>query len=121
MEENIGSTLFRSSRSQIFFKIRRFFVIFSKFRNIHRKTPALESFFKKVADLKAYNLVKRLHHRCFPVNVEKFLSTAFLYNSSDGCFLLFIVNICYFFTFQINKCVLLIEMMKFSSSRSKIS
>ena len=37
-----------------------------KFLNIHRKTPVLE-FFKK-----------RLQHRCFPVNIAKFLRTVFL-------------------------------------------
>ena len=37
---------------------------FFKFRNIQRKTPALES------DLKAHNLIKeRLKHRYFPVNI----------------------------------------------------
>ena len=30
-----------------------------KFRNIHRKTPVLESLFNKVAGLKAYNFIKK--------------------------------------------------------------
>ena len=93
-------TLFRSSRSQIFFKINLFknFVIFT--------------------NLKDYNLIKkRLEHRYFPVNTEKFLRTAFLQNTSADCLLLFISNICCF-KFEINKRVLFIEiMMKFSNSR----
>ena len=31
-------------------------------------------------------LKKRLWHRCFPVNVAKFLRTRFLQNTSGGCF-----------------------------------
>ena len=66
------------------------------------------SLFNKVAGLKTRNLIKkRLQHRHFPVNIEKFLRTAFLQNTSGGCFLLFIVSICCF-KFQINKRVLLI-------------
>ena len=38
----------------------------------------LESLFKKVADLEAHKSIKRrLQHRCFPVNIAKFLKTAF--------------------------------------------
>ena len=40
-------TLFRSSRSKMFFKID----VLKKFWNIHRKTTALESLFNKVAGL----------------------------------------------------------------------
>ena len=54
----------------------------------------LESLFNKVADLKTSNLIKkRLGHRHFPGNIEKFLRTTFFMNTSGGCFLLFIVNI----------------------------
>ena len=53
--------------------------LFKKFRNIHRKTPALESLFKKVADLKGHNSIKKtLEHRYLPVSIEKFLRTDFL-------------------------------------------
>ena len=39
--------------------------------------PVLEFFFKKIADLKACNFTKKRHqHRCFPVNIAKFLRTA---------------------------------------------
>ena len=48
------------------------------FRNNHRKTPVLESLFNKVAHLKACSFIKkRLQHRCFHVNIAKFLRTAF--------------------------------------------
>ena len=51
------------------------------------KTPMLESYFNKVAALQAYNFIKeRLQHRCFPVNIAKFLRTAFLWNTSGSCF-----------------------------------
>ena len=50
-----------------------------KFHNIHRKTPALESLFNKVAGLMTWNLPKkRLQHRGFPVNITKFLGTPIL-------------------------------------------
>ena len=39
-----------------------------------RKHLMLESFFNKVAGLKACNFIqKRLQHRCFPVNIAKYL------------------------------------------------
>ena len=44
----------------------------SKFRNNQRKTPALVSLFNKVADLES------LQHRCFAVNIVKFLRIPFL-------------------------------------------
>ena len=48
---------------------------------IHRKTPVLESLFDKVAVLQPINFIKkRLQHRCFPVNIEKFLKTSILKN-----------------------------------------
>ena len=48
------------------------------FRNIHKKTPVLESLFIKVADLKGGSFIKEgLQQRCFPVNIAKYLRTAF--------------------------------------------
>ena len=45
---------------------------------IYRKAPVLKSLFKKVAALKVCNFIKkRLQHSCCPVNVAKFLRTAF--------------------------------------------
>ena len=57
-----------------------------KFRKIHGKTPVPESFLNKTF-LKfwikpATLLEKRLWHRCFPVNFDKFLKTPFLQKSS---------------------------------------
>ena len=38
----------------------------------------LESVFDKVAVLQVYNFIKkRFQHRCFPVNIAKFLRTVF--------------------------------------------
>ena len=43
------------------------------------KKPVLESIFNKVADLQACNFIKmKLREWCFPVNIAKFLRTAFL-------------------------------------------
>ena len=53
--------------------------LFFKFRNIHRKTSVLQSF---IGVLKVCNfLKKRLQHRCFSVNIQKFLR-AFILKSS---------------------------------------
>ena len=46
-----------------------------KFCNIQKKTPVLESLFNKVA-LKLF-IKKRVQHSYFPVNIAKFLRTAF--------------------------------------------
>ena len=59
-----------------------------KFRNIHRKTPVLESLVNKVAGLKAYNFIKkRFQHRCFPVNIQKILRTTVLKNIRESLLL----------------------------------
>ena len=50
-----------------------------KFRNIHRKTPVLESVFNK-----ALCKNKRLRHRSFPVNNVKFLRTPIDKNICEG-------------------------------------
>ena len=75
-------TTIKSSRSQMFFEIGVL-----KVCNIHRKTPVLESLFSKVASLEACNFIKkRLQHRCFPVNIAKFLRKFYLKNTTGGCF-----------------------------------
>ena len=75
-------TTIRTSRSQMFFEIGVL-----KVCNIHRKTPVLESLFSKVASLEACNFIKkRLQHRCFPVNIAKFLIKLYLKNTTGGCF-----------------------------------
>ena len=74
----------RNSPSQMFFKIG----VLKKFCNIHRKTSVLQSLFNKVSGfIKNVNFIeKRLQHRCFSVNIAKFLRTAFSQNFSRGCF-----------------------------------
>ena len=53
----------------------------SKFCNIQRKTPELDSLFNKVASLEACDLIKkRLQLSCFPLNIAKFLRTPILKN-----------------------------------------
>ena len=53
-----------------------------KFRNIHRKRPVLVSLFDKVAGLKVCNFIKtRIQHRCFPVNIAKFLRKQFFFKT----------------------------------------
>ena len=54
--------IIRSSLSQMFLKIG----VLKKFRNIHRKTPVLESLFNKVTGLQVCLFIrKRLQHKCF--------------------------------------------------------
>ena len=56
--------------------VKKMFLEISK---IHRKTPMPESLFYKVAGLRPTTLLKkRLWHRCFSVNFEKFLRTPLL-------------------------------------------
>ena len=53
------------------------------------KTPLLESFFIKIADLKAFNFIKkRLQQRRFPMNNVKYLRTPFLQNTSGRLLLI---------------------------------
>ena len=50
-----------------------------KISQYSEETPVLKSLFNEAAGLKAFNFIKkRLQHRCFPVNIAKFLKTAFL-------------------------------------------
>ena len=65
-----NSAVRRCSSKQLFFIILQ----------NSKETPVLGSLFNKVAALKAYSFIKkRLQHRCFPVNIAKFLKTAFIY------------------------------------------
>ena len=50
--------------------------MFFKAGNIHKKTRVLESLFNKVA-IKFF-IKQRLKHKYFPVNIAKFLKTAFV-------------------------------------------
>ena len=54
---------------------------FKEFGKFHRKAPVLESPFNKLQVFRPATLLKRLQHRCFPVN---FLRTYFF--AYFGCF-----------------------------------
>ena len=59
---------------------------------MHRKTPVLESLFDKVAVLQPSNFIKdRLQHRCFPVNIAKFLTAPILKNTCELLLLLIVI------------------------------
>ena len=63
------------------------------------KVPVLKSLFNKVAGIQAYNSIKKkLQHRCFPVNIAKFLRTAFFTEQLRCCFCK------YFFSSDFTKC-----------------
>ena len=90
------------------FKVELIKVLFSiNSRSSHRRcsikqdvlknfaiTPVLKSFFNRVAGLQAWNFIKkRLRHRCFPVNIAKFLRTPILRNIYERLLLeIFIIN-----------------------------
>ena len=63
------------------------FLTFLSFMNIFRSS-CLEMLFKTGAlkNLAIFWIKKNLQHRCFPVNIAKFLRTGFLRNFSGGCF-----------------------------------
>ena len=51
------------------------------------KKPMLESFFNKVVELKAYNVIeKRRQQRCFPASIANFLRHLSILKI-NGCFL----------------------------------
>ena len=54
--------------------------VLKNFLNIHRKTPVSKALFNKLGMQPYY---KRLQHRCFPVNTEKFLRTPILKNNFE--------------------------------------
>ena len=60
----------------MFFKIG----VLNKFRNIHSKTPVLESLINKVIDLKTCNFIQK-RHKCFPMNNGNALRTKNLYKT----------------------------------------
>ena len=58
-------------------------VVLRNFAKITEKHLCQSLFFNKVEGLRSATLLKkRLWHRCFPVNFEKFLRTPFLQNTS---------------------------------------
>ena len=57
-------------------------------RNIHRKTPVLESLFSEISGLQACNFIKkRYQHKFFPLNIAEFLRTAVFIEHLGGCIL----------------------------------
>ena len=86
----IYALFFRSSRSQIFkISVLKYFTIFTG-------KHLCWGLFNKVTDLKTCNFIKkRLQHRCFLVNITKFLLTAFLIEHFWWLLLLFISNAFY--------------------------
>ena len=57
-------------------QITHFKKMFRKYGSIYRKTSMLESFFNNVL----VSIKKRLRHRCFLLNIAKFLRTPILKN-----------------------------------------
>ena len=52
-----------------------------KLRQFQRKTPVLESHFNKVAGFRVCSFIKkRVHRKCFPVKLAKFLRRSILKN-----------------------------------------
>ena len=80
-----GSARNRSSRPEVFCK-KGVLRNFAKFKGKHLSQRL---FFNTVAGLPATLLKKSLWHRCFPVNLAKFLRTPFLQNTPRDCFCIF--------------------------------
>ena len=86
-----SSETLRSSRSQMFFKIG----VLKNFSMFAKKHLCSSLFLIKLGPWRpAFLLKKRFQHRCFPVNIAKFLRTAFLWNTF--CSLYFYVMIEFF-------------------------
>ena len=63
-------------------------------QNLQENTCARVSFFNKVAGFRPATLLKkRPWHKCFPVNVAKFLRAAFLQNTSRRLLLHFSLKV----------------------------
>ena len=61
--------------------------MFLKISQYPQEAPVLESLFKKVAALQACNFIKkRPQHRCFPVNIAKFLRLPIFKNICERLF-----------------------------------
>ena len=75
MNCSFRSTVFRSSRSEVFCKKR----VLRNFTKFIEKHLCQSLFFNKVAGVRpAALLTKRLWHKCFAVKFVKFLRTSFL-------------------------------------------
>ena len=61
---------------------------FLKILQYSQETPVLESLFNELAGLQACKFIKKkLQHRCFPVNIAKFLRAAFAIEFHQWLFL----------------------------------
>ena len=59
--------------------------MFLKILQYSKENTCAGVFFCKVADTKLqFYLKNQIQHRCLPVKIEKFLRTAFLYETSGG-------------------------------------
>ena len=71
-----------------------------KLRDIHRKTPVLESLFNKVTGLQCNFIKMRPQQRCFPVDIAKFFRAPILKKICEWLlmFLIYwvIITICFF-------------------------
>ena len=83
VQTNIKGKILRSGRRKMFFKI----AVLKNFAITVKKTPELECFFNKFADLQVQH---RLQHRCF---LYKFLRTAFFCRTTH-CLLDFFEILC---------------------------
>ena len=75
-----------------------------KFPNIHMKTPELESLFSNLKKKFLKNLKtlkEKLQHRCFLVNITKFLRVPILINICEQLFLLLFIIFYYFFCYYL--------------------
>ena len=78
-------TLFRSSHSQIIFKID----VFQHFANLARQHLCWCLFLIKLQAFRSATPLKKTQHRCFPVEFTKFLRAPFSQNTLSGCFCIF--------------------------------
>ena len=69
--------------------------LFIKISQYPQETAVLDSDFKKATDLKACNFIKITQHRCFPVNIAKFLMLPISKNISDRLVLTVSIVHCY--------------------------
>ena len=114
MNKKFGATLFRSSRSQIFFKIG----LFKNFAIFIEKNFSWSLFLIKLHSWRLATWLKRDSHAGIFCEYWEICKSNVFVEHLRWLLLMFIVKTCHF-KFQINKRVLLIEMMKVSSSRSK--
>ena len=115
MNKKFGATLFRSSRSQIFFKMD----LFKNFAIFIEKNFSWSLFLIKLHSWRLATWLTRDSHAGVFCEYWEICKSNVFVEHLRWLLLIFIVNTCYF-KFQINKRVLLIEMMKVSSSQSKL-